>query len=168
MDQPSNAILVSPAGARALTGIAVTVIEIILIIMGITRLAINYYFNRKVHQVASWDKTNAVVTKSKITGTIDGSSYYVSVEYEYEVNGQRYTADNIKASGCNIIADAAIVKSLVIGANISVYYNRFNPGEAYLLAGEKYFSGYFWGSVWLLLGVAGLIKSMDNPNWLLS
>ena len=70
--------------------------------------------------VQSWPTVNGLVTSSRVTGGTGDDDYSLYVEYDYTVNGQKYTGTYTKSS--NTRPSAYSEKS-----SITVYYNPSLP-----------------------------------------
>jgi hypothetical protein len=87
----------------------------------------------------TWQITTGTVLMSSVQSSYSGRSHstYPVVVYQYEVNGERYQSQRIKAGeqfiNVRVIGQAeATVTKYPIGATVTVYYNPSNPAEAVL------------------------------------
>jgi hypothetical protein len=151
-------IVVGPDTGSAIMETAAVVFGIIFIIIGIFQLVANYYFNAQVQAVSQWPRTNATITESKIRSNLGNDTYAVDVTYEYTVNGQRYHSSNVHVA-CDCVVNGVVAKGLTIGSTISIYYNPYNPGSAYIVPGEKVYSRYISGIIWIVIGLLLLFWS---------
>ncbi len=82
----------------------------------------------QVDTQTSWDSTSGA----------ESTSFRPSITYEYEVNGQRYRGDRLRASDAFYTAGMlpgsaqAVVDRYRPGAPVTVYYNSQNPNESVL------------------------------------
>jgi hypothetical protein len=87
----------------------------------------------------TWHSTTGTILMSSVQSSYSGRSHstYPVVVYQYEVNGQRYQSQRIKAGeqflNVRVIGQAeATVNRYPIGATATVYYNPANPSESVL------------------------------------
>lgn len=87
----------------------------------------------------AWQSTTGTVLMSSVQSGYSGGhhSTYPVVVYQYEVSGQRYQSQRIKAGeqfiNVRIAGQAeATVQKYPIGLTVTVYYNPSNPAEAVL------------------------------------
>jgi hypothetical protein len=87
----------------------------------------------------TWLSTTGTVLMSSVQWkhTGNSSSTYPVVVYQYEVNGQRYQSQRIKAGeqflNVRVMGQAdATVNRYPIGATVTVYYDPKNPAESVL------------------------------------
>ena len=86
----------------------------------------------------SWRQTNGVIVKSRVEVTGgDHSSVNPHIVYEYEVNGQRYEGQQVRA-GDRILSVMTsrqaydFVDKYPAGAQVMVFYNPDNPVDSAL------------------------------------
>lgn len=127
--------------------LAVIVSVIFSVILSLSPFAvIGWVFSKKskeakaaVQASQSWIPTNGRVLKSRVE--VSGSDY-VSVTprviYEYQVNGETYKSEMIRASDKIMVIQRGsrtaydTIDRYPEGANVTVYYNPQNPSEAVL------------------------------------
>jgi hypothetical protein len=87
----------------------------------------------------TWQSTTGTVLMSSVQESYSGGSHstYPVVVYQYDVSGQRYQSQRIKAGeqflNVRITGQAeAAVQKYPIGSTVTVYYNPSNPSEAVL------------------------------------
>ena len=122
---------------------AICTVTIPILVIG----ALGYFLHKRNQQsmtyrqsTQTWHNTTGTVLMSSVqwkrTGN-SGSTTYPVVVYQYEVNGQRYQSQRIKAGeqflNVRIAGQAeATVKRYPIGATVTVYYDPKNPAESAL------------------------------------
>jgi hypothetical protein len=128
-------------GFGVLLGIAATVCSIVLPLAIIG--GVGYFIYKRSQQgtayrqaAQNWRSTSGTILMSSVQ-TVHGGNSYPVIVYQYEVNGQRYQSQTIKAGEqyLNIrIAGQAqeTVSRYPIGATVTVYYNPDNPAESVL------------------------------------
>jgi hypothetical protein len=87
----------------------------------------------------TWQSTTGTVLMSSVQSSYSSGSHstYPVVVYQYEVSGQRYQSQRIKAGeqflNVRVSGQAeATVRKYPIGATVTVYYNPSNPTESVL------------------------------------
>jgi hypothetical protein len=87
----------------------------------------------------TWQSTTGTVLMSSVQRKHTGRSYshYPVVVYLYQVNGQQYQSQRIKAGeqflNVRLSGQAeATVQKYQIGSTVTVYYNPSNPAESVL------------------------------------
>ena len=87
----------------------------------------------------TWQSTTGTVVMSSVQRKHTGKSYshYPVVVYMYQVNGQQYQSQRIKAGeqflNVRLSGQAeATVQKYPIGSMVTVYYNPSNPAESVL------------------------------------
>ena len=87
----------------------------------------------------TWQSITGTVLISSVQSSYSGGSHstYPVVVYQYEVNGQRYQSQRIKAGeqflNVRVIGQAeATVNRYPIGSTVTVYYNPADPAESVL------------------------------------
>lgn len=130
------------------SGLLVTVVSIIcsvllpLLILG----GLGYFLYKRNQQsmayrqsTQTWQSTTGTVVMSSVQSKHTGKSYshYPVVVYLYQVNGQQYQSQRIKAGeqflNVRVAGQAeATVQKYPIGSTVTVYYNPSNPTEAVL------------------------------------
>jgi hypothetical protein len=87
----------------------------------------------------TWQSTTGTVLMSSVQRKHTGRSYshYPVVVYLYQVNGQQYQSQRIKAGeqflNVRLSGQAeATVQKYQIGSTVTVYYNPLNPAESVL------------------------------------
>jgi len=107
---------------------------------------IGYFLYRRNQQsmayrqsTQTWLSTTGTILMSSVQWkrTGNSSSTYPVVVYQYEVNGQRYQSQRIKAGeqflNVRVMGQAdATVNRYSIGATVTVYYDPKNPAESVL------------------------------------
>jgi len=81
--------------------------------------------------------TEGVIIASKVesTSTSDGRSYSAEIEFEYDLNGQRYTGDRHSYFSFGTSSQThsqEIVDRYPVGREVSVYYDPGEPSESVL------------------------------------
>ena len=130
------------------SGLMVTVVSIIcsvllpLLILG----GLGYFLYKRNQQsmayrqsTQAWQSTTGTIMMSSVQSSYSGGSHstYPVVVYQYEVRGQRYQSQRIKAGeqflNVRISGQAeATVQKYPIGSTVTVYYNPSNPAESVL------------------------------------
>ncbi len=122
-------------------GVACSVILPLLILGGV-----GYFLYKRnqqsgvARQIAqSWPSTSGRVLMSSVQSEHSSRSHssYPVVVYQYEVNGQSYQSQTIKAGeqylNVRVAGQAqATVARYPIGASVTVYYNLANPADSVL------------------------------------
>ena len=96
---------------------------------------------------AAWPSVTGVVRASEVETSIqrrssgpNRTSYLFSLRYEYTVDSQTYEGDRIRfggyGDGTREFADAAVAR-FPVGAEVTVYYDPDDPGEAVLERGAN-------------------------------
>ncbi len=97
---------------------------------------------RKAQASQSWPSVTGRVLAADIVEYVSRDedkttrSYHLAVQYEYEVNGQRYVGDKVNIGpvrrNINPRRSQEILARYPVGGNVTVYYNPVNPQEAVL------------------------------------
>jgi hypothetical protein len=123
-----------------LGGLCATVVPVIILIV----LGIYLYRRSKMRDAAkqsaqSWSNTLGTVTMStvQVRRSARSRSEIPVVVYQYQVNGQAYTGQTIKAGeqyfSVRLYGDAQkTIERYPVGAQVMVYYNPANPSESAL------------------------------------
>ena len=93
----------------------------------------------KQWQTVSYVSTQGTITKSqvKVTHDSDGSSRSAEIEYEYQVNGQKLTSEDVSHVEFNFDdADESVAK-YPMGAACEVYYSPQDPTQSVLETGIR-------------------------------
>ncbi len=126
------------------TGIAgiicsVTIPILILGILGYFLYKRNQQSTAYRQSTQTWQSTTGTVLMSSVQSSYSSRSHstYPVVVYQYEVNGQRYQSQRIKAGeqfiNVRVIGQAeTTVNRYPIGATVTVYYDPKNPAESVL------------------------------------
>lgn len=120
---------------------------------------------REVRAAQNWHQTRGKITRSEVRARkkrdIDNREKTVSeprVAYDYTVNGKHFNAERISLA--EIIAESEIepvLQRYPVGAEVTVYYNPANPGEAVLERALPADFGKGLGGVFLFLGGGGVL-----------
>jgi hypothetical protein len=130
------------------SGLLITVVSVIcsvalpLLILG----GLGYFLYKRNQQsmayrqsAQAWQSTTGTIMMSSVQSSYSGGSHstYPVVVYQYEVRGQRYQSQRIKAGeqflNVRISGQAeATVQKYPIGSTVTVYYNPSNPAESVL------------------------------------
>ena len=123
-----------------LGGLCATVVPVIILIV----LGIYLYRRSKMRDAAKqsaqdWSNTLGTVTMStvQVRRSARSRSEIPVVVYQYQVNGQAYTGQTIKAGeqyfSVRLYGDAQkTIERYPVGAQVMVYYNPANPSESAL------------------------------------
>lgn len=92
----------------------------------------------------NWYAVDGVITASDVkvdvgSGSSSRASYIPAIEYEYEVRGTRYTADNVNFSRFHTsspTAAARTVRNYPVGEQVTVYHHPWQPEKATLEQGK--------------------------------
>lgn len=118
---------------------------------------------------AKWPSVTGQVTAADVnsTSTNIGTEYYVTVKYEYAVNGTHYT-DSFDTGRQSTRSDAeADLAVYVPGKDVAIYYDPNNPGRSTQAPGEVEFYGIIGliaGVVFIGIGVWSIIKPYVRPT----
>jgi hypothetical protein len=130
------------------SGLLITIVSVIcsvvlpLLILG----GLGYFLYKRNQQsmayrqsAQAWQSTTGTIMMSSVQSSYSGGSHstYPVVVYQYEVHGQRYQSQRIKAGeqflNVRISGQAeAAVQKYPIGSTVTVYYNPSNPAESVL------------------------------------
>jgi hypothetical protein len=130
------------------SGLLITIVSVIcsvalpLLILG----GLGYFLYKRNQQsmayrqsTQTWQSTTGTVVMSSVQRKHTGKSYshYPVVVYMYQVNGQQYQSQRIKAGeqflNVRLSGQAeATVQKYPIGSMVTVYYNPSNPAESVL------------------------------------
>lgn len=117
----------------------------------------------------SYTETTGTVTNTSITtvggdavgntGFLDDEDYMVTIEYQYEVDGQVYESSKVFADDerPNIVDNQGRAEKLIekYGMEPTVHYNPTNPADSYLSANP-------FGIVSVLLTVLGVLTIVQG------
>jgi len=123
-----------------LGGLCATVVPVIILIV----LGIYLYRRSKMRDAAKqsaqdWSNTLGTVTMStvQVRRSARSRSEIPVVVYQYQINGQAYTGQTIRAGeqyfSVRLYGDAQkTIERYPVGAQVMVYYNPANPAESAL------------------------------------
>jgi len=134
-----------------------TIFISIFFIIGFAVLGSGIYTLIKSTQSKDWPTVPAFISKCDFheSSDDDGTSYRVSVRYDYEVQGTAYSGKRIAfgyAGSSNERKQREIYSKLKNSAQIEVKYNASNPAESTIVSGMDK-PGLFiiiFGLTWLL------------------
>lgn len=130
------------------SGLLITIVTVIcsvalpLLILG----GLGYFLYKRNQQsmayrqsTQAWQNTTGTIMMSSVQSSYSSGSHstYPVVVYQYEVRGQRYQSQRIKAGeqflNVRISGQAeGTVQKYPIGSTVTVYYNPSNPAESVL------------------------------------
>ncbi|CAG1015949.1 hypothetical protein ANAEL_05413 [Anaerolineales bacterium] len=130
------------------SGLLITAVSVIcsvllpLLILG----GLGYFLYKRNQQsmayrqsAQTWQSVTGTIMMSSVQSSYSSGSHstYPVVVYQYEVRGQRYQSQRIKAGeqflNVRISGQAeATVQKYPIGSTVTVYYNPSNPAESVL------------------------------------
>jgi hypothetical protein len=143
-------LLMSGGGLLAAIGLPVCICGAGLLAAGGVWLVLDRQYFRPAREAKraaqAWPSVTGVVLSAQVetqtswdsTSGADSTSFHPSITYEYEVNGQRYRGDRLRASdgfysmGMLPGSAQAAVDRYRPGAPVTVYYNPQNPHESVL------------------------------------
>jgi len=109
---------------------------------GVYLIVMSVRSRRKAQASRSWPSTTGRVLSADIVRYESRDedrthyTYHLAVQYEYEVNGQRYVGDRVNIGpvrrNINPRRSQEILARYPVGGNVTVYYNPANPQEAAL------------------------------------
>ena len=116
--------------------LAAGIIGFVFLILNAIFGAIIFFTQRKIKEVSQWPSTLGVVDASYLerrSSSEGGSTNYPVVQYSYQISGQRYQSTKL-APGMEVGGTGAgkVVERYPAGAQVMVFYNPQNPGEAVL------------------------------------
>jgi len=147
-------------------------IFILCIIIGLVLLGLGFYFQKKADAIEKWPSVIGKVTSTKVVQSTSRQSlrrndessqakltYCPVIEYEYTVNGKKYSSDRLSLSVDQKSRPEylePVLKKYSPGTAVNVFYNPDDPADAVL---EKanwlhwifYVFGAIWLSVWTLV-----------------
>lgn len=148
------------------------IVAIILGIIGLIWLIYGIWRNRKINQIRSWPKTNAVVLNAVaepanasagntyidpryIVATVNSPAQYIPIIiYRYNVGGKEFRSNNVVFSGprsYNALDIKTIMGQIYPGSVIPVFYNPNNPAESYIYNGSPSYLQIIIGIILLLI-----------------
>ncbi len=145
----------------------------VTVIIGYTKL------RAKANSTRSWVNTHGRILSAEMTeyessspaGGSGGTTYGVSLKYEYEVHGERFlgtliTADNPDLSCLSEKKTRSRLDRYKSGTGVTVYYSEGNPECAVLLRGQgtplpTRMGVWFISLVLCSIGIAGLLGYLD-------
>ncbi len=117
----------------------------------------------------SWPSTTARILSSEVREDVETSrdsggmrrtktTYRPALRYEYAIDGRTYQGYRIKADDYGGSASRAYnaVNRYPVGAEVTVYYDPADPGQAVLEQGADGTAVYLFGGVGVLFSVIGL------------
>lgn len=123
----------------------------------------------KFESSSRWEKTTALITKSDLGVVSQGMmassnnsdnriSYEVNIEYQYSVNGVKYTGTGIYAGIGKYLSDKSEASNLIdkhyVGSKSEVYYNPNKHSDSALYSSKGFaWSAIFVVSIIICLGV---------------
>lgn len=136
--------------------LAAGIIAFVFLIMNAIFGAIIFFTQRKMKEVSQWPSTLGVVDASYLerrSSSEGGSTNYPVVQYSYQIGGQRYQSAKL-APGMEVGGTGAgkVVERYPAGAQVMVFYNPQNPGEAVL---ERKAPAQW--VMWLVLGIVDCV-----------
>lgn len=143
--------------------------SVIILIIGLSLIAINFYFNNRVEKVSNWPTVDATVTKLETISDLSGN-YNLKIKYEFTTpDGTKAWGDNASIMGLKMFTPAE-VKTLAasVAANGTVKV-RYDPdagagGESYLAAGDMMYSGYIVGLLAVISSVGIYLHYSSKPG----
>jgi hypothetical protein len=115
--------------------LTIGIIVVVLFILNAIFLTIIFFMRRRMAVVSQWPSTMGNVVMSTIDrrSSDDGYTDYPVVQYGYQVNGQSYQGTKL-APGPEVGGTGArkVVAKYPAGAQVMVFYNPQNPGDAVL------------------------------------
>jgi Protein of unknown function (DUF3592) len=146
---------------------------VVLVVFGLCLLALAGWMGWEFYSAwsaFSWPTTEGVVRKGRVKEIFKtrGNQYQTEVEYEYTVDGHRYTGDTFNTRNNYINRDsvASVSQEYREGARCSVHYNPSSPSQSVLVPELTW---HAWGklaiSVLSLLGAVGIgVVAFRKPN----
>lgn len=115
----------------------------LMLLFGLYFMAVGTWDAVRAVSSSSWPIASGVVTRSEIEFQDDPrigkpGSHRPSVDYEYLVDGQRYTSSRIRVVtvGTSRRSDAeSVLQDYPVGSPVSVHYHPRHPNLAYLEVG---------------------------------
>ncbi|MFT3892399.1 MAG: DUF3592 domain-containing protein [Anaerolineales bacterium] len=115
--------------------LTVGIIVVVLFILNAIFLTIIFFMRKRMAVVSQWPSTMGNVVMSTIDrrSSSDGYTDYPVVQYSYQIGGQTYQSTKL-APGPEVGGTGArkVVAKYPAGAQVMVFYNPQNPGEAVL------------------------------------
>jgi uncharacterized protein DUF3592 len=115
--------------------LAIGIIVFVLFILNIVFLTIIFFMRRRMATVSQWPATmgNVIMSTVERRSSDDGYTDYPVVQYSYQVAGQTYQSYKL-APGPDVGGTGArkVVAKYPAGAQVMVFYDPRNPGEAVL------------------------------------
>lgn len=132
-----------------------SLIGIAILILGFSLLLTNGWALAQYSSNRNWPSTTGTITKNdyvfipseervvrwsgRRTQIDTPEEYHITINYEYEVDGQSYMGDRIALYGTNVRTKQSTVDQLMVtypeGGSVSVYYDPDNPETAVLETG---------------------------------
>jgi hypothetical protein len=126
-------------------------------------------------QTSTWPTTSAQIVRADVettkkasgfrrSGVSTFSNYYIAkIEYEYTIDGQKYTGDTVGGSSSEgfdpRVADAVVAK-YPVGSQVTISYNPRRPKDALI---DPTCSFGLWGAV---VGLSLLVLSAGVVLWI--
>lgn len=145
------------------------IIFLLVVIVGVVVLGYGCRDTRSAKESLNWPETPGVVTASFVHEykEIDDSepAYTPRVGYSYKVDGKSYSNDLIsfEINSMRSRSDKTrswaetIISDYLIGSPVTVYYNPANPQISVLQKGAATDWKIFWGSLFIITGVIGVL-----------
>ncbi len=119
---------------------------------------------------SDWPSVSGVITTSRVTTSrSDGSTMYsADVVYDYTVEGQKYTGDNVFFGGNYSTSSSSGINKIVNrypkGKTVKVFYDPNEVGNSVLEPGTTWSSYmvYGVGLLFLVIGVLVLLSSITT------
>lgn len=131
-------------------------------------MAISQYLKAKKAET-TWPTAGGVVLESMVksarqnrSSSTSSERYWAKVSYQYQVNGQSYTCDQLNFGNATLSENKAKAKVDLYprGANVTVHYDPANPAKAVL---ETKASGF---TPMLLAGIMLIVLGLMIAFWL--
>jgi hypothetical protein len=135
---------------------------VICVIVGIAMIAYSLFQRSRLRASASWVPVTATIVKAELltSATTDSSEYRISLAYEYEANGVRYTGKRIGFGPRSYIRKKraqAELEKYPVTCTVTVYFDPENPGEAVLVREAPSNILYLVMGICLLAFAAGIV-----------
>ena len=111
---------------------------------------------------ATWPTTvgTIIVSEIKTSTNDDGTTYRPLVKFSYQVNGEKWTGDEVffgggKISSSNYKYASKVVNKYPVKSRVTVFYNPSKPNIAVIEAGvtKKTFILFTFGSLFFIVGL---------------
>ena len=131
--------------------------------IGLGALARGLYLQNKLRATQNWQQTTGTLTKAEIVSlpSADSTDFSIRVQYEYSVNGARYTGKRIGLSGGQYSRKKRAERELErypVNSSVVVYFDPEKPADAVLVREAPDRVIYIVGGIVMLgIVVAGLL-----------